>query len=677
VRNRNVAKSGLPFRRRILHWSAVGCLALVAAGAGPAQADPCQPYYGQGYCTDYVHSRVSVPWHGDAHTWGNQARANGWTVDSTPTPGAVAVYPNVPPVGHVAFVEQVQGNSYVVSEMNWAKGNRAGTPAQCAVTPNFGVRTQAQLTLQQRGGVEFLHPPGQAPMGAAPYGGAGRPPAYPEGSLVRARGAVSVYLIQGGQRHGIPDERTFRANGFQWTAVRDISQQELNAIPEGSPLPSASVGTSPVPAPYGQPRGYGGAPAGGAYPGSSPSGGSPSNPYAAAGVPPYGGASPVSRPRPYPTVAPTPGPVHLLPVEGTIDWDGNLLRARGDSRVYVMESGRRRWIPDEATFRSGGYDWSRVMDVDRAQLQAIPEGPPIPRAGTLAGPTAAPSNPYAGVQPPQGRLGAPPPRANPVTAPTPSSVHLLPLAGYIDGTLLRAQGDSRVYVMQSKQRHWVPDEATFQANGYRWESVRNIPSSEMQQIPEGAALSSVSAGRRSAQAPPPPTSAGPPSGSAPVFPRPPAPGVGAPPPTHAPAPRSWPEGALLRAQGDNRVYVIESGRRRWIPDEATMRARGYSFGAVQEISRSALDAIPEGSPLPRVQAPPPPPSRQGPSYAQGSLLRAQGDTKVYVIEGGQRHWVPDERTFQARGYSFASVREVPRQELMAIPEGSPIPTATR
>jgi hypothetical protein len=75
----------------------------------------------------------------------------------------------------------------------------------------------------------------------------------------------------------------------------------------------------------------------------------------------------------------------------------------------------------------------------------------------------------------------------------------------------------------------------------------------------------------------------------------------APAPSAPPLPTaSWRDGTLLRARGNDRVYVIENGRRRWVPDEPTFRARGYSFAAVIEVDRQQLNAVPEGPPLPRV-----------------------------------------------------------------------------
>lgn len=58
-----------------------------------------------------------VNW-GNANTWDDYARSAGYSVNNTPSVGAVA-QTDAGPFGHVAVVEAVQGSSVVVSEMNY------------------------------------------------------------------------------------------------------------------------------------------------------------------------------------------------------------------------------------------------------------------------------------------------------------------------------------------------------------------------------------------------------------------------------------------------------------------------------------------------------------------------------------------------------------------------------
>jgi hypothetical protein len=45
--------------------------------------------------------------------------------------------------------------------------------------------------------------------------------------------------------------------------------------------------------------------------------------------------------------------------------------------VYVIENGVRRWIPDEKTFNSMGYDWNAIKVISDSELSSIPKGADI------------------------------------------------------------------------------------------------------------------------------------------------------------------------------------------------------------------------------------------------------------------------------------------------------------
>lgn len=75
--------------------------------------------YSTGYCTFYVASRRGVPsnW-GNANQWYYNAQASGFSVGSSPVPGAIA-WTGAGYYGHVAYVESVSGGMVTVSEMNY------------------------------------------------------------------------------------------------------------------------------------------------------------------------------------------------------------------------------------------------------------------------------------------------------------------------------------------------------------------------------------------------------------------------------------------------------------------------------------------------------------------------------------------------------------------------------
>lgn len=75
--------------------------------------------YAWGNCTRYVASRRQIPnnW-GHARTWLPRAQAAGWATGSTPAVGAIA-WTSAGWYGHVAVVEEVDGNRVRVAEMNY------------------------------------------------------------------------------------------------------------------------------------------------------------------------------------------------------------------------------------------------------------------------------------------------------------------------------------------------------------------------------------------------------------------------------------------------------------------------------------------------------------------------------------------------------------------------------
>jgi len=80
--------------------------------------------YDFGYCTYYVASKIAVPnnW-GNANTWDNYAPASGWTVSTSPKPGAIA-QTDGGYLGHVAVVSEVSADGTMMkySDMNGLAG---------------------------------------------------------------------------------------------------------------------------------------------------------------------------------------------------------------------------------------------------------------------------------------------------------------------------------------------------------------------------------------------------------------------------------------------------------------------------------------------------------------------------------------------------------------------------
>jgi surface antigen len=84
--------------------------------------------YAYGYCTWWVKAkRPDLPNQlGNANAWLSSAWNTGLATGSAPRPGA-AVVTSEGPIGHVAYVEAVEGDEIVISEMNYSGWNRTNT----------------------------------------------------------------------------------------------------------------------------------------------------------------------------------------------------------------------------------------------------------------------------------------------------------------------------------------------------------------------------------------------------------------------------------------------------------------------------------------------------------------------------------------------------------------------
>jgi hypothetical protein len=116
---------------------------------------------------------------------------------------------------------------------------------------------------------------------------------------------------------------------------------------------------------------------------------------------------------------------------------------------------------------------------------------------------------------------------------------------------------------------------------------------------------------------------------------------------------TYPDGTLLKASGPE-IDMMAGGLRRWIPDPTTFNDMGLDWSKVVVIPDSEFSAIPSGPAYP--------------SRADGTLLQGS-DPKVYVMQNGQRHWIPDPATFTASGYQASAIDHVSDADLNAIPEG--------
>jgi hypothetical protein len=62
----------------------------------------------------------------------------------------------------------------------------------------------------------------------------------------------------------------------------------------------------------------------------------------------------------------------------------------------------------------------------------------------------------------------------------------------LEGSLVHSLQDPKVYLIQNGQKRWVATEAAFLAQGFRWSDVNTVEQHQLDEQPEGEAISATS-----------------------------------------------------------------------------------------------------------------------------------------------------------------------------------------
>jgi len=128
------------------------------------------------------------------------------------------------------------------------------------------------------------------------------------------------------------------------------------------------------------------------------------------------------------------------------------------------------------------------------------------------------------------------------------SVKLTEVKTYPDGSLLRASDSEKVYLIENGKKRWVDSSAAFVLNGYQWDDVILVVSDELKLYESGENIS-VSDLKD--------------------------------------------DGSLIKGTGD-KVYLIEGGEKRWITTLQTFIFNEYSWEKVITVFDEELDLYPDG-----------------------------------------------------------------------------------
>jgi len=108
----------------------------------------------------------------------------------------------------------------------------------------------------------------------------------------------------------------------------------------------------------------------------------------------------------------------------------------------------------------------------------------------------------------------------------------------------------------------------------------------------------------------------------------------------------YPRAKLIRATGDKKVYYLtESGMVRHIPSPEVFNSYGNNWEDIFEVSPDELR-----------------------TYEPNSLIRAEGDFKVYLLENGTKRWIQTAEEFNTKGYDWSKIAPVNQTEINFYPQ---------
>ena len=120
-----------------------------------------------------------------------------------------------------------------------------------------------------------------------------------------------------------------------------------------------------------------------------------------------------------------------------------------------------------------------------------------------------------------------------------------------------------------------------------------------------------------------------------------------------------PKADLIRGTGPG-VYILENGVKRWIPDPETFEYRRYKWTNIKTISDTLLVSYPQGDDLSKYS-----------DYPEGTLLRGSGP-EVYLIELGQRRWIPNPVIFERNNLGWKYIYDIDDNDLEDFDQGDNI-----
>jgi len=186
---------------------------------------------------------------------------------------------------------------------------------------------------------------------------------------------------------------------------------------------------------------------------------------------------------------------------------------------------------------------------------------------------------------------------------------------YADGTIVQEEGADEVYVIADGEKKHITDPTAFTTLGYNWNNVVKVKHGALGFYRLRSAMKTNSV---------------------------------------------HPEGALIREEGTNTVYLIEGGKKKPISTQSIFNARRLNWGKVLVINNAQMNKFQLGANL---------------QYPDGALVKGPDD-KVYIMDHGEKRWIRSGDDLTGAGYNADDIISVTDAsevaDLVATVEGDDI-----
>lgn len=117
----------------------------------------------------------------------------------------------------------------------------------------------------------------------------------------------------------------------------------------------------------------------------------------------------------------------------------------------------------------------------------------------------------------------------------------------------------------------------------------------------------------------------------------------------AAAAQTYPDGTVVRAKGESKVYAMFRGHKYWMRTPEVLRSYGFSWKQIQETDAGTLG-----------------------NYPDVFLIRREGDAKVFYVKGEEKRWIATADAFNANKFDWNLVKPVSAADFESYGRGTDI-----